>query len=117
MYSSVNRHMAIIKPKAPFLHWLTSVSPEDTMLTLEDIRQDSTGYMIPAHDLLEQDYEFVKSIYPDIFEMQLEEWAVDVELWPAELTFELFKEWFEVYIHSTIIDICDEAIEKEGFST
>ncbi|MGE5682546.1 MAG: hypothetical protein ACM34K_16895 [Bacillota bacterium] len=115
MYS-IDRHLVIIKPKQPFLDWLKSLAEENSSLVIEDIRHDNTAFMIPSNELIEQDQKYIKSIFPDLFEMELEEWSLDTDLWPGDRTYELFQEWFDTEIHTIVIDTLEDPVEKSGFS-
>ena len=46
-------------------------------------------------------------------EVSLSEAGTDEEYWPARRTIEMFAEWFEVELHSMVIDITAEPFEGE----
>jgi hypothetical protein len=108
---SLNRQIVILKPKQPFLNWLNSFNNKN--LSLEDIRSDCTVFLIPVFDSLKEVEKYIRSIFPDLFDMELGEWNVDELLWPKDRTIEMFREWFDIYFHSTIIDAVDKEILKE----
>jgi hypothetical protein len=45
--SEINRSLIILKPKQPFLAWIRTLDDEDQDLTLEELAEDSTAYLIP----------------------------------------------------------------------
>jgi len=45
--SEINRSLVILRPKQPFLDWGMAVDDEDKNLTLEQLAEDSTDYLIP----------------------------------------------------------------------
>jgi hypothetical protein len=45
----------------------------------------------------------------------LADWCVDEKLWPKDLTYKLFKEWFHINYQSMVIDALDEPIEVDDF--
>lgn len=110
MYS-INRQIVILKPKQPFLDWLNNVN--STNLSLEDIRSDCTIFLIPVVDNLADGEKYIKSIFPDLFDMELSEWNIDENLWPKDRTIEMFRECFDVFFHSTVIDTLEKEIEKK----
>jgi hypothetical protein len=110
MYS-IDRQLVILKPKQPFLDWLNNVDKKN--LSLEDVRSDCTVFLIPVVDNLDDAEKYVKSIFPDLFDLELSEWNVDEELWPNHRTIELFREWFDIYFHSTVIDTEEKEILKD----
>lgn len=42
--------------------------------------------------------------------MELEGWYTDPELWPKQLSYELFTQWFEPELHTVLIDLGDGGI-------
>lgn len=110
---SLDRHLVIIKPKEPFLNWLKSHFEANSVLTLNDIREDAAAFMIPQADHPEQDEKYIRSIFPDLFDMILEEWHLDENTWPKNRDYELFKKWFEVEIHTIVIDTVESSIRKD----
>lgn len=108
-----NRHMIVAKPREPFLEWFNKLNPEREM-TLQDMRDDSTAFLIPGFETLVQSSRYVRENYAEFLEHILDEWEPDRDKWPQDTKYELFKEWFDIYYHSTIIDTCEETIERES---
>ncbi|VEB43206.1 Uncharacterised protein [Chromobacterium violaceum] len=48
--------------------------------------------------------------------MELASWDEDEALWPKDLSLKAFWEWFDVEIHSTVIDSVDEDITNSPAS-
>ena len=42
-----NRTAVVVVPKQPFLDWLHSIDPSSADLTLADLHQDPTVYLLP----------------------------------------------------------------------
>ncbi|MCX8513989.1 MAG: hypothetical protein RL017_155 [Pseudomonadota bacterium] len=111
MYYFVERSVAIIKPKKPFLNWLLETFDDiPTNLTLESIRIDCNSYLIPEVEEIEDGVNFIDEKFIDLFSLELSSWTEDETIWPKELTLKLFWEWFDVEIHPTIIDLCDTEV-------
>jgi len=108
----INRSIAIIRPKQPFLAWILSVE-DDVGVTLEELRNDANVLLIPEYDSQEDALEYIYTNYENIFEMELEDWYTVEECWPENRSLKFFKEWFDVEIHQMIIDTVDGFIEKE----
>jgi hypothetical protein len=108
----INRAVAIIKPKQPFLDWVNSTDP-DTKLTLEQVRSDPLCILIPDFDSPSEAKAFIKSNYAEIWEWQLYAYWTDGTTYPKHRPFEKFKDWFDVEFCSEVIDWLDEAIETE----
>ena len=45
--SEINRSLILLKPKQPFLNWLRALDDDDNNLTLKELSDDSTAYLVP----------------------------------------------------------------------
>jgi hypothetical protein len=106
----VDRSVAVIKPKEPFHQWLHAVPGNDMDLSLGSLRSDCTVIMLPEFVEPEEGVAYVDEIYEQLFKMELASWYEDEALWPAERSLKTFWEWFDVEIHSTVIDSVDAEI-------
>jgi hypothetical protein len=104
----VNRYVAILKPKQPFLDWLESQPDWDVEITLEEIRSDRCAYLIPAYALLDQAMRYIERNHKKFFEMELFGCYTDESMWPEKRTLSVFRKWFDIEIHSMIIDTLDD---------
>jgi len=111
--SSVNRLIAIIKPKKPFLDWLRSLPDWDLDITLKDLRTDCMAILIPEFDSNEEALDYVEYNHGTFFEMQLHNWYRDNSVWPEKRTLTMFRRWFDVEIHSMVYDTSHGEVEKE----
>ncbi|MGL6046176.1 MAG: VacJ [Vogesella sp.] len=111
----VNRSVAILKPRQPFLDWLQNLPGSlDGQLQLAQLRADCNALLIPAADDYESAEDFVRQHYRTLFGAELADWCDDDAFWP-ELTPALFTEWFDVEIHSVLTDLVDNPLEREAF--
>lgn len=86
--NTINRTAITIIPKQPYIDWANSF-------------EDGVGYdNVHATTILipdeygEFDYEtYLKKIFKQVFEEQLESWMADG--WPKKRTYKVFREWFE----------------------
>lgn len=102
----LDRFVALIRPREPFLDWLRSVPDfEDLEFTLEQLRGDSTALLIPQFDDDEEAVAFVYRIWEEVFMAELDAWTEEKALWPQGRTIEMFMEWFDVEIHTTVAEI------------
>ena len=103
---AVNRSVMVVKPKQPFLDWLNSLDNDDEMnLTLEELQNDSTAYLVPEYETPEDQAEIVVWAHNYVFEEELMAWYTFEEEWPPTRDLDTFLEWFEVEFHSTIMDL------------
>lgn len=113
----VNRSLAIICPKPPFFDWLASVCGEDIdHLTLDALRTDCTTLLIPEFDEPEAGVRFIDDCFETLFDIELASWITDQNLWPVNRNLKLFWEWFDVALHSTVLDSVEENIKNTSTS-
>ena len=113
--SEINRSLVIVKPKQPFLDWARTLDDEDKDLTLEQLTQDSTAYLIPELWQDSDHQELLESYYDILFDEQLAGWWPDDATWPQKRDLKMFLDWFEVEFHALVIDLCDEPIHRFQF--
>lgn len=118
MYYFVERSVAVIKPKQPFLEWINaSFTDLPQELTIESIRIDCNSYLIPEIEEIEDGINYVDDKFADLFALELASWTEDETMWPSNLTLKMFWEWFDVEIHPTTIDIVEENSDAENENT
>ncbi len=110
---SINRWILILKPQRSLLNWLKSIPGHDPGLTLSELRECPTTILIPEFDADEDADEFVRKNSETFFEGELLGIGVNKAYWPTSLSFELFKEWFEIEISSVVFDYVKKDIVKE----
>ena len=114
MYS-INRQVAIIKPKEPYIKWINSLPDLDAPLSFEELNNDCTAILLPDLDSDQESYKYLKKLYKKIFEIELDAWTTDVNSWPKKRTFSLFEKWFNIEFHSEVLDTLGSDIEKEEY--
>jgi len=96
----LNRSIAIIKIKEPFLDWVKSLPTSNGKITLAEINFNNTNYLLPEYDNDEEKEEIIFHYFDMIFERQLQEWGTILpERWPKTRDFKTFKEWFDIEFH------------------
>jgi hypothetical protein len=102
---SVNRSVLVIRAKEPFREWILSLPEQPVNLTLEEINDDNTVYLIPEYEEDKDREKLLKKKYMEIFCELLEDWCLDETYWPKSRTIATFKKWFNVEFHSLAIDL------------
>ena len=105
----INRSVAIIKIKMPFLEWLNTL-PESTDETLGDLNNDTTAFLLP--DLGYDEEDILAQYYDLMFEEQLMGWWTDRKDWPYPRDLSTFNKWFDVEFHSLVFDLVDEPLKR-----
>ena len=93
-------------PKAPRARPAQPRAASESV-TLESLREDTSAYLLPEYgDDRERD-EILREF------LELFGWWTDEQAHPAERTFQMFQEWFEVEFHSMVVDLLEDEIESE----
>ena len=109
----LNRSVAIIKPKQPFVDWANSVVDEDEQHSISDFSTDCSVILLPLVDSDEDAEALIKDMFQDLFELELSSWIVIDEMWPENITYKMCIEWFSVEFHSMVFDSLKDDIEKD----
>ena len=111
----INRSVAIIKPKQPFVDWINSQSSPGDMVSLEDVREDCMAFLLPQYDYDQEAIGYIEKLCTWIFEVHLKIEFRKKTNWPNNRDYETFKKWFDVELHSITIDPYEIDIEKETY--
>ena len=100
-------------PAQPFLDWLHEVDSTSAELTLADLQQEPTIYLLPECDNEDEAIKYLGERVRDIFEEQLDGWYRAPGSWPRKRDLPTFQRWFEFSFHSMIVDLCDDVLKHE----
>lgn len=111
----LNRTLIILKAKKPFLDWCLSLPDNDGLdqMSLEGLNKNSIAYLIPQFDFYNDIEKHIKETWSVLFEEELGNLCTDDDIWPENRTYEMFKKWFEIEIHTDIRDFADEPLETD----
>jgi hypothetical protein len=112
---SINRQIAVIKPKKPCIDWINSLPESDEPYDDESLQKDCTVFLLPHLDDDEESLKYIESIYSKIFKIELDSWYTDPAFWPKNRTFSLFMKWFEIEFHSEVLDTLEARIVKKEY--
>lgn len=110
---TVNRSAVAVKPKQRFLDWLHAIDPTSGDVTLLEVGQDPTIYLIPQCDTNEELENVLRGRCEAIFEEQLDSWYRETSAWPQDRSYDVFCQWFEYTHFSLLIDLEDEPLLRE----
>ena len=110
----LNRSAVVVTPKQPFLDWLHATDPTSADITLPELTEDPTIYLIPECDSDDDLANVLRDLCEEIFEEQLAGWYTDESVWPRDRSFDVFRRWFDHQHHSVLIDLCDEVLMRES---
>jgi hypothetical protein len=117
----LNRAAIILKYKAPAVRWINEADPYPPAhpITLETANQDPTVYLIDDADA-ETGAAFTRWLnqgYKALFAQELNGWYVDPALWPQDRSLRVFESWFDIELHTVLIDAGRGPIGDDGLSS
>ena len=102
----LNRCAVIVHPKKPYLDWAASLDDAG----IDPLDGERKVYLLPEYNDDVEAMALLSHTYDLIFQAELENWHLIVEDWPANRTFAMFREWFEVEMHSMVSDLSMEPL-------
>jgi hypothetical protein len=106
----LNRGVLIVRPKQPYLDWAAQL---DDSGVVPDPEGEATVYLTPEFESDDEAWEILEDVYAEVFERELDGWHTDESAWPHDRTFAMFKEWFDIELHSVVEDLCAFEIEDD----
>jgi len=108
----LNRSALVIRARQPFLDWLLAL-PDPPEVTLADVNRDNPVYLLPAFEEEHEIDEIVSAYHEDIFAELLGGWWTDEDDWPEPLDLDTFRAWFDVAVHSVVLDMVAEPLDAD----
>lgn len=71
---------------------------------------DPSLYLLPAWESEEEAERVLATLFPAIFESELELWCRDRSRWPEPRSLQLFRQWFEVLPFPLVEDLGSEPL-------
>jgi hypothetical protein len=115
---TINRGVVIIRPKQPFLNWLSSVEKQLGQQPFSiDLTEEGNAFLIPDEDITDSKdaQRYIERRWKEIFEQFLYEWIIEDSLWPKKRTLKMFREWFEMIYAPMTWDFANQPLEIEEF--
>lgn len=109
---TVNRCAMVLEPTKAYLEWAKACPESDPDLTLNELRQEGTAYLIP--EVGEGPETWLKRNYAAMFEHELYAWCTDESFWPEDRSFKAFRKFFKVRFCSMVLDMGKGAIKRDG---
>ncbi len=102
----VKRTAITVTPKQPYINWANAID-EGGVKIGEDFEPEKSVYLIgDVSNVIPFDRDvIVRPSFKTIFEEELNGWYRLESAWPSPRTYETFLEWFEVEVHSMMLDL------------
>ena len=110
---TINRTAIVVMPAQPFLDWLHRADPTSSELSLKDLRQEPTAYLLPECENEGEVSECLEEVCRRIFEEQLDGWYRVRSSWPTRRDLSAFEHWFEWSFHSVLFDLGHDPLLPE----
>jgi len=114
---TLNRTVAVLVPKQPFMEWLNTVDPDDQTLTIEDLRNDNEVFLIPQFSDHTKSVKWLEARWDFLFEHMLMGWVADETMWPQGRNLAMFRDWFAIETHSMVWDLSEETLTVEDWQS
>jgi hypothetical protein len=111
---TINRYVAIIKPKQPYLDWINQLPDAEERVTLAELQTDCVAILIPESEIEGGSKVIINSMALALLEEELESWCTYEPWWPQNRNTEMFWDLFDVEIHSVVMDAGKGPIRKEN---
>jgi hypothetical protein len=111
----INRTAVTVLGARPYVDWTLARDADFAKgkLTVARTKAYGSAFLLPEFEQEDDLQEWVEENYVWIFEFQLAAWTEDESAWPANRSLEMFRQWFRVDVHSTVVDVGDDDIEGE----
>jgi hypothetical protein len=113
MYS-VNRSVAIVRLKSPYIKWANSCSDDGREYSREYFEKACTALLMPTYVTEKEARAYMTKIWEKIFEERLANWNTDETLWPQNRTQKMFWKWFGVEFYLRVFDAEGAPIKKSA---
>ncbi len=117
MYPIVNRDVILVKAKKPFIDWAKYVDTDNKLSDneIEEVFSEHNAYLIKETDDDDEFEKVIKGEAGNIFESELLSWSLDETEWPANRSYKVFREWFEVTSSAMVFDTDISLLEREDY--
>jgi len=108
----INRIVVVVRARQPFEDWAKGI--DDGAPTAYDSSGEWTNaYLIPDFDTEDDAWEWLEANYGMIFELELDSWYTDQEVWPQDRSWNVSREWFELEMIEVAWDLVDEPLSSD----
>ena len=108
-YESIDRNAILVRPRQPFFDWIGKIYPKEPQPEMEE----HTIYLIREMGSNEEIRRWLSKHFDEIFVNELNDWHTEEKDWPEKRSFRMFSQWFDVEIHSMILDLEEIPVTKD----
>ncbi|MEM7061705.1 MAG: hypothetical protein AAF572_00855 [Cyanobacteria bacterium P01_B01_bin.77] len=82
---------------------------------MPDQNDEPTIYLISEYNNDSVAWAILEQIYDSIFRVELHAWHTRTSDWPANRTFDMFRDWFDITFVSAIADLGSGSILGDDY--
>ncbi|MEZ4988532.1 MAG: hypothetical protein R2795_26495 [Saprospiraceae bacterium] len=113
---TINRFVLLVRPSQAMVDWINGIYPDDPVPYEDRMAHDNTDvYLIPEMDDIEDAMIWLEANYLPFFESLLEEWCDNVDDWPQDMDWEMFKRYADFTIQTNVLDSVSEEEDEAAF--
>jgi hypothetical protein len=109
-YEPIDRNAILVRPKKPFYGWLNKIFKEENPISE---KEENNIYLIREMGSNEDIKKWIKKNFDNLFVNELNDWYTDESGWPTNRTYKMFCDWFDVEVHSMVLDLEEFPVTKD----
>ena len=110
---TINRSILIVRPKQPYIDWANSMDDGGPLANLKSMRKSPNTFLIDEIYYDDDLSLIIDEYWETLFEIQLNNWMRDPDVWPEVLTREMFEKWFDYELFDMVWDITGKRIKRQ----
>ena len=87
------------------------------LANLKSMRKSPNTFLVDEIFFIDDLSQIIDEIWEILFEIQLNNWMRDPDVWPAVLTREMFEKWFDYELYDMVWDVTGKRIKRQFQST
>jgi hypothetical protein len=111
----VKRTAISLKPKQPYIDWANSLDGDGVKIGAEFSPEENIYLIADSVDQPDDLEMLLEPYYQTIFEEELGAWHRREADWPRRRDLTRFLAWFEVEVHSLVLDLVGGWIRSERY--
>lgn len=108
----LNRSAYSLLPKQAFADWANALAAEELnqAMTLAEHRREASVYMVDEFQEEADIERLLQQHYAAMFENELAAWDEFGDDWPAERSYDMFRNWFDVTPQVIAVDLATQPL-------
>jgi hypothetical protein len=114
MSGKIDRNLLFIFPKQTFLDWANKIHPTvPSHIRNQPAHEFGRAFLVHEFDSCDEVLDWMSKNWQTWLKIMLMDWSEGEELWPKNLSWELFTEFFEVVWQPYVMDMLSVPVRRE----